>query len=136
VSLRQRKPRVTDITDFHCHRFRHTAAMHRLTAKTPLTIEKVAEPLGNSVKVAERTLHSLIGNPAASGEEKLAAGWKRVPKLVRVKRLTDLTLPAGFPSNDDFPFNFGPVLTNPFPGNWGARALHPAAPIHFERNPT
>ncbi len=35
-----------DVPGFHCHRFRHTAAVNWLTANPPLTIEEVAGLLG------------------------------------------------------------------------------------------
>jgi len=74
-----------DIPDFHCHRFRHTAAVNWLTAKPPLTIEEVAGLLGNSVKVVEKHYATWSGARQQAVEEKLTAAWQKVPKLVRVK---------------------------------------------------
>lgn len=74
-----------DIPDFHCHRFRHTAAVNWLTAKPPLTIEEVAGLLGNSVKVVEKHYATWSGARQQAVEEKLSAAWQKVPKLVRVK---------------------------------------------------
>jgi integrase/recombinase XerD len=75
----------TDIRGFHCHRFRHTAAVNWLTGKPPLTIEEVAGLLGNSVKVVEKHYATWSRARQQTVEDKLAAGWQKPSKLMRVK---------------------------------------------------
>jgi integrase len=71
-----------EISVFHAHRFRHTAAVNWLA--NGLTIEEVAALLGNSVKVVEKHYASFCGSRQETVERKLEAIWDK-PKLVRVK---------------------------------------------------
>lgn len=72
----------TEIPGFHCHRFRHTAAVNWLASG--ITVEEVAALLGNSIKVVEKHYASFSKTRQEVLEEKLEKVWQ-APKLVRVK---------------------------------------------------